>query len=194
MKLYHGSPMGGLQHLEPFVSEHKKPYIYFSSNPVAALLYAVHPVEKPFSWYPYGFDSNGIVCYCEYYPDAFADIYKGKTGYLYECNLIENLKKPTNINGVYACTEAVAVDRMTEIKDIYTALLEYQNQGLFRVKLYENITEKEMRMIHEDIKKTITDYELLSKPACDMSMFYQKHFKDVWDQCETIRHYDMLVD
>lgn len=52
MLLYHGSCVGGLNELTPFLSEHKKPYVYLSSNPVVALLYAVKPVPKPFSFYP----------------------------------------------------------------------------------------------------------------------------------------------
>lgn len=56
MIFYHGSPIGGLTELKPFLSEHGKPYIYFATNPLVALLYAVKPVSKPFSFYPYGFD------------------------------------------------------------------------------------------------------------------------------------------
>lgn len=55
MHFYHGSPIGGLDELKPFLSEHGKPHIYFSSSPIVALLYAVKPVPKPFSFYPYGF-------------------------------------------------------------------------------------------------------------------------------------------
>lgn len=61
LHFYHGSPVGGLNELKPFLSEHGKPYIYFSSSPIVALLYAVKPVPKPFSFYPYGFDKNGAV-------------------------------------------------------------------------------------------------------------------------------------
>ena len=41
MLLYHGSSVSGLTQLKPFLSEHQKPYVYLSSNPVVALLYAV---------------------------------------------------------------------------------------------------------------------------------------------------------
>ena len=75
MTLYHGSPMGGLTQLMPFLSEHNKSYIYFSTNPVVALLYAVKPVPKPFSFYPYGFGNNGEVVYSEYFKNAFETIY-----------------------------------------------------------------------------------------------------------------------
>ena len=47
MTFYHGSPIGGLNKLEPFLSEHGRHYIYFATNPLVALLYAVKPVPKP---------------------------------------------------------------------------------------------------------------------------------------------------
>ena len=60
MIFYHGSSVGGLTELKPFLSEHKKLYIYLTSNPVVALLYAVKPVPKPFSFYPYGFSGEKV--------------------------------------------------------------------------------------------------------------------------------------
>ena len=63
MTFYHGSPVGGLNELKPFLSEHKKQYVYFTQNPGVALLYAVHSVDKPFSYYPYGFDTDGTIHY-----------------------------------------------------------------------------------------------------------------------------------
>lgn len=61
MTLYHGSPDGGLRELKPFLSEHGKPYLYFADEPLVALLYAVKPVPKPFSFYPYGFQGGKVV-------------------------------------------------------------------------------------------------------------------------------------
>ena len=76
MILYHGSPnWWHYYELKPFLSEHKKPYVYLASNPVVALLYTVKPVPKPFSFYPYGFNGEKVV-YSEYYKNCFEDIYK----------------------------------------------------------------------------------------------------------------------
>lgn len=61
MTLYHGSPVADLKELKPYLSEHGKPYIYFAENPLIALLYAVKPVPKPFSFYPYGFGNDGSI-------------------------------------------------------------------------------------------------------------------------------------
>lgn len=54
MKYYHGSNKANLNHLKPFVSEHEKAYVYFSTNPVLAALYCVHVLERPLNWFPYG--------------------------------------------------------------------------------------------------------------------------------------------
>ena len=114
---YHGSVIGELTELKPFISEHKKPYIYFTTNPVVALLYCVRPLEKPFSWYTYGFDGDTVV-YSEYYHGAFEDVYKGKKGYLYECENVLNTDNPTSINCAYTCEYPVKVDDVTEIPEV----------------------------------------------------------------------------
>lgn len=45
MILYHGSPVGELTELKPFLSEHGRPYLYFADNPLVALLYACRDVQ-----------------------------------------------------------------------------------------------------------------------------------------------------
>ena len=77
MILYHGSSVPNLKELEPYISEHKKPYIYFSNNMAVAALYTVHKIERPYNWFPYGFNDNGVPIYTEYYPNALADVYSG---------------------------------------------------------------------------------------------------------------------
>ena len=182
MIFYHGSAVGGLIELQPFVSEHKEPYIYFATDPVVALLYSVRAVEKPFNWYPYGFDKDGTVVYSEYYPDAFASVYRGQTGYLYECEDVPNAENPTAINCAYVCRTPVAVDRVTRFDDVYEKLSEYREQGLFRVKPFDRIPEKEMQMVIADLEETMEKYELASKPENSMSRFIRAHFPSVWNR------------
>lgn len=182
MMFYHGSPVGGLNELKPFLSEHEKKYVYFTQNPVVALLYAVHPVDKPFSYYPYGFDKDGTVHYSEYYQDAFSDIYKGKRGYLYECNRIPSIGNPTQINGVFVCKNAVKVDRVTIITDLYHCLMEYQQQGLFRIRPLDTISEKEMQSVYYDLKDNIQKHNLKQFPDNSMNQFIREHFPEVWKE------------
>lgn len=181
MTFYHGSPVAGLNELNPFLSEHGEQYVYFTQNPVVALLYAVHPVDKPFSYYPYGFDKDGTVHYSEYYKDAFSDIYKGKQGFLYECDDIPSAGNPTQINGVFVCKNMVQVNRVTIIPDLYNRLMEYQQQELFRIRPLETVSEKEMQYVYDDLKQAIQKHNLKQSPGNSMSRFIREHFPEVWE-------------
>lgn len=182
MIFYHGSSVGQLTELKPFLSEHGKPYVYFAVNPLAALLYAVKPVPKPFSFYPYGFDESGNVIYSEYYENAFYDLYKGKTGYLYECTDLKNIDNPTQITGAYTSAETVKVDKVTEVPDLYMFYKEQEKKGLFRVKQRNEISDKEINFALCELKKDAERYNLKNSPQHAMSVFIRKHFPSVWEE------------
>ncbi len=178
---YHGSPVGGLTVLRPQVSEHGKPYVYFSTNPNVALLYAVKPVPKPYSFYPFGFDTEGNPVYSEYFKDAFSVLYKGKTGYLYECSGLEKPENPTHISSAYTTEAAVTVDRVTEIPDLYTYFKKQEEQGRFAVKTFSRIGEKEMQFARKAVRKEIGVYDLKDMPENPMSVFIRTYFPEVWE-------------
>lgn len=181
MTLFHGSPVGGLTELQPFLSEHGKPYLYFATNPLVALLYAAKPVPKPFSFYPYGFDKDGGVVYSEYYENAFEQLYRGKAGYLYECDHVAGLENPTQINCAYTTTEPVQIDRVTRIDDLYDYFMAQAEQGLFRVKRRAEISEKEIDFVLEEFRKDIVNFDLKWAPEHEMSHFIQQHFPSAWN-------------
>ncbi len=181
MTFYHGSPIEGLHELKPFLSEHGKPYIYFATNPLVALLYAVKPVPKPFSFYPYGFDNSGNVIYSEYYENAFFDLYKGKEGYLYECRNLKNPGTPTQINCAYTSTESIKIDKVTKIPDLYVFYKEQEAKGLFRIKTKKEISDKEMRYVSGELKNDMVKYRLKHSPQHAMSVFLKEHFPTVWE-------------
>lgn len=179
MAFYHGSPIGELDELKQFLSEHGKPYIYFSSNPTVALLYAVKPVPKPFSFYPYGFDKNGTVVYSEYFENAFFHLYNGKVGYLYECEHLDNTDNPTDINCAYTCSEPVKIDKATKIPDLYAYFKAQESKGTFMIKQRENISEKEMRFVLDELKKDIYNNDLMKSPDHPMNVFIKEHFPNL---------------
>lgn len=176
MTFYHGSPISDLAELEPALSEHGKPYIYFAANPLVALLYAVKPVPKPFSFYPYGFDSKGTVVYSEYFENAFEKLYKGKVGYLYECDTVNNVEQPTQIHCAYTCTDPVKIDRVTKISDLYEYYIEQEKFGSFKRKRFRDISEKEMAFVLEDMKNTVKQYDLRNNLDNPMAIFVAEHF------------------
>lgn len=170
MALFHGSPVGGLTELQPFLSEHGKPYLYFATK----------PVPKPFSFYPYGFDKDGVV-YSEYYENAFEERYRGKAGYLCECDRVTGLDNPTQINCAYTTTEPVKIDRVTRSDDLYDYFMEQAEQGLFWVKKRAETSEKEMDIVLEEFRKDIANFNLKHDPEHEMSHFIQQHFPSAWN-------------
>ncbi len=176
MTLYHGSNIAGLTELKPSLSEHGKPYIYFADNPLVALLYAVKPVPKPFSFYPYGFGSDGRIVYSEYFENAFKILYDGRKGYLYECDSINNPQQPTQIKGVYTCTENVTVSRATVIENLYEYYTQQEKSELFKIKHFKDISESEMNFVLNDMKNTVERYNLKSDTCNPMFLFIKEHF------------------
>lgn len=179
MTLYHGSPIAGLKTLKLFLSEHGQPYIYFSTNPLVSLLYAVKPVPKPFSFYPYGFDVEAVV-YSEYFENAFEKLYKGKCGFLYECDDVCELEQPTQINCAYTLDNEIKIDRATEIPDLYKYFKEQERNGLFKIKTLNEIPEKEMQFILNELKKDIAAHNLKENPKHPMSIFIKTNFPSIW--------------
>ncbi|MGN0485613.1 MAG: hypothetical protein ACI4GB_00085 [Acutalibacteraceae bacterium] len=180
MIYYHGSAVAGIRVLTPVLSEHGKPYIYFSTNPVVALLYAVKPAPKPFSYYPYGFDQDGTPVYSEYFENAFRILYQGRKGYLYECENLPIVEQPTNIPCAYTCPVRVKVDRVTEIPDLHDYFMNEIHNGKFRIKTRQEISEKEMKLVLDDMEKTVEEYSLRESPHHPMSQFTRQFFPEVF--------------
>lgn len=181
MTLFHGSPITGLKILKPFVSEHEEAYVYFSENPVVALLYAARPMEKPFSWYPYGFNKDGEVIYSEYYPGAFMDVYKNKSGCLYKYRNLHGKENPTTIKGVCVFKEPVVVDGAELIADLAEKFAEFENRGMFHVKKFNDIAKKERDFIESYLLSLMRKHDLPGHPEFSASRFLRIHFPWVWE-------------
>ena len=151
------------------------PLVYMTTNPVIAALYTVHPVEKPFSWYPYGFSGTTPV-YTEYYPDALRDIYGGKIGYIYHsrCAVELSLENPTPIG-------CALVSRKPVLVDVHEALLEYERAGKLIVRRYETLSEKQKAFAEKMLLEEIHKHKLKEKD-CDYSRFLMKRFAQIWEK------------
>lgn len=182
MNFYHGSSIKGLKGLLPYVSEHKKSYIYFAQNPVVALFYTVKAVEKPYSWFPYGFNKDGVPVYTEYYPNACADVYKGKKSYIYLCQNLKNVQNPTNINGAYVSEEPVAVVGCTEIDNVYEKMLEYEKDGLLIIKSFQSLTEAQKQNLENIIVDEIRQMKLKEKSENSYSRFLKSRIPKAWEK------------
>ena len=92
---YHASQVDGIFILEPRISNHDVPLIYFSKKRENVLVYLSNAVEKYckengfkhegnyLKWGPYGFTKDGKLYIEEYYPNASINTYKNVSGYIY---------------------------------------------------------------------------------------------------------------
>ena len=181
MIFYYGSPLCGLTELRPSISEHGKPYIYFSTNPLVALLYAVKPVPKPFSFYPYGFEKDGSVVYWEYYENAFMDIYKGKKGYLYSCDDLPDAENPTQIPCAFVCTKPVKIKHAFEVADLYEYYKGREIIGDFHITPRQAISDQAMSVANAAMKKDMIQYILRKTPDHPMNIFIKRRFPELWN-------------
>ncbi len=172
--LYHGSPVGGLDILSPELSEHGTPFVYVATDPVVALLYAVKPVPKPFSYYPYGFDENGHVVYSEYFEDAFRILYQGQKGYLYECEETADMTQPTHIACAYASSHAIKVRRVTRISNLYEYYMQQSDKGVFSIRRFEDVPQATYAHIVKTLRSEIAPYNLQDYP--EMQQFLRRYF------------------
>lgn len=86
-----------------------------------------------------------------------------------------------SINCAYTCNEPIKISRVTKISNLYIYFAEQESKGAFRVKQREEISEKEMQFVLDELKKEIINNELMKLPKHPMSVFIQEHFPDVWN-------------
>lgn len=165
---YHASSIGTIKQLEPRVSNHGIPLVYFSKKRENVLVYLSNAIEKycketGFSydgrwekWGPYGFDKNGIQRLEEYYPDALEKAYKGVSGYIYCVDSIVEADFDIQIPDAAASSIPIDIDTVEFVPDAYEAILQAEKEGLITVTRYADMSEK----MREWNKRTILkEYE-----------------------------------
>ena len=151
---YHASPIGGIKILEPRISNHGVPLIYFSKKRENVLVYLSNAIEKycretgfQYSgvwkkWGPYGFDKNELQRIEEYYPNALKTAYQGVSGYIYAAQSIAEADFDLQIPDAAVSASPVPVSACEFIPDAYTAILQAEQDGLITILRYENLPDK----------------------------------------------------
>ena len=162
---YHASAVKGIKELEPRISNHGIPLIYFSTKRENVLVYLSNAIEKYCKetnfqyegiwkkWAAYGFDKNGNLRLEEYYPNATEKTYKGVSGYIYMADEVMETDFQTQIPNATACSIPVKISNVEFIPDAYTAILEAERNGLISIIRYEEMTEKMQEWNRKTIKR-----------------------------------------
>lgn len=158
--LYHASPTAGIRTLEPRVSNHGLPRVYFSRKRENTLVYLCNAIEKHcretgFSypgpcekWGPYGFTPQGLLRLEEYYPNALEDTYKGVPAYIYMVHETPAMQPLEGIRDAVISAEPVPVADVEYIEDAYQAILAAEKVGQIEILRYKQLS-KERRAWNE---------------------------------------------
>ncbi len=162
---YHASQIPNIKLLEPRISNHNKPLIYFSEKRENVLVYLSNAVEKyckethfdykgPWKkWGPYGFEADGTLRFEEYYPNALEDTYQGVSGYIYHVKHLDSPQDNIQISNAVTCTEHVPVDGCEFVADAYDAIMEVSRKGLLKIVHYEEQPERMLSWIKRTMQE-----------------------------------------
>lgn len=162
---YHASQVKNIKELEPRVSNHNKPLIYFSSKRENVLVYLSNAVEKYCKennfkyegiwskWAAYGFTKDGKLEIQEYYPNATYETYKGVSGYIYSIDNIPNIEKQEDIPYAFHTREKVNVTNVEYINDAYDEIQKEIKKGNIVLKSYEEFIKEKKDWLYRTIQK-----------------------------------------
>jgi len=162
---YHASPVPGLTQLEPHISNHGIPLVYFSKKRENVLVYLSNAIEKycqetGFSyegkwqkWGPYGFGKDGRLRLEEYYPNALISTYKGVSGYIYSAETVIDSGFAVQIPDAATSSIPVKVSGTEYVSDAYEAILEAEQDGLITVLRYEEMSAEMKKWSETTIKE-----------------------------------------
>ena len=166
---FHASQTPNITVLEPRISNHGTPLIYFSNKRENVLVYLSNAVEKfcketgfahdgPWEkWGPYGFTKDGLLQFDEYYPNALTETYQGVPGYIYTVGEISDPGDPIEIPGAFTSRSPVPVLGCEFGPDARAEMLKAEQDGLLVIRRYEEMTEAQRNWAVEMIEREYRD-------------------------------------
>ena len=187
---FHASQIGKIKTLEPRISNHNIPLIYFSDKRENVLVYLSNAVEKVckegrftfdglwYKWGSYGFEKDGRLRFEEYYPNALEDTYKRIGGYIYSCNKIDPYPKlDIKIPNTFITAQKTTVDNCEFIPDAYNEMINAEANGLITILRYNEFISNIKR--REWLKKTIIDEYRNNSAHPDYRFFLESRFSAI---------------
>lgn len=184
MKLYHGSNIGNIKILKPKQADHDRPYVYMTTIDVVAAFYLCNAVEKPYYWFPYGFEQNSTIpIYNELYPNALKEVSENVSGYIYEVYAEEHQVIPfKNIPCARLATEPVEVVKAVRVENAYDLFMEYVRQGKMKIGYFEDKSEQQLEWYYSSIVAYLKEKNIVETPNCSYALFVKEKFPQVWEK------------
>lgn len=188
MTLYHGSRTADIKVLKPNQADHDRPYVYMTTIDVVAALYLCNAVERPYYWFPYGFENGSdIPVYHELYPDALREVSENVTGYIYEVTAENNQVIPfKNIPCARLATEPVQVTDCIRVENAYDLLMAYIKQGKLKISRYEEKTQQQRAWWYTRVAEYLAEKNMIETPDCSYARFVKEKLPQAWEQYQNM--------
>ncbi len=184
---YHASSVKGIMRLEPHISNHGIPLIYFSEKRENVLVYLSNAIEKYCKetgflyngqwkkWGPYGFNKDGRLRLEEYYLNALINTYSGVSGYIYSAKAVTNSGFDVQIPDAVTSSTSVEVTDVEYVPDAYEAIFQAERDGLITLIRYKEMSDK----MKEWIKKNIREEYEKAEDHPEYRHFLRGNFPDI---------------
>ena len=141
-------------------------------------------VEKPYYWFPYGFDhGSDVPVYNELYPNALREVSEDVSGYIYEVEAEECQVNPfKNIPCARLATEPVAVKSSVKAENAYDLFMEYVEQGKMKIGRYEDKSAKQLEWWYSELVDYLKEKNMIKTPDCSYALFVKRKFPQVWEK------------
>lgn len=184
MILYHGSNTADIKVLKPNLADHDRPYVYMTTIDVVAAFYLCNAVERPYYWFPYGFESGSdIPVYHELYPNALKEVSEGVSGYLYEIHAQEDQVIPfKNIPCARLATEPIEVSNCVRVENAYDLFLEYVKQGRMKIGRFEEKSKQQLDWWYSTVAKYLKEKNMIEIQDCSYAVFVKEKLPEAWEK------------
>lgn len=180
MQLYHGTNIDKLTTLNPCISNHEKPYVYFTDCFNLAVMYAAKNHINTY-WF-----KDGVLHYDEYFENQFKVLHNEKSGTIYGFD--GTLQQLDKMPWVYLSETPVDVCPVLHIDNIYEYLTKLVEQGEIILHSFDSFSDKAKEFHFGQIYNEIINDDLISKPDDSYALFIQKHFPTVWENAVQSRN------
>ena len=151
---------------------------------VVAAFYLCHAVERPYYWFPYGFeDGSDIPIYHELYPNALKEVSEGVSGYIYEVLAEEDQVLPfKNILCARLATEPMEVTKCVQVENAYDLFTEYVAQGKMTIGHFEDKSEQQLEWWDLCCVEYLKEKNMIETPYCFYAIFVKEKLLQVWER------------
>lgn len=193
MDFYHGTVVGGLTELSPFVGANlKEPCVYLTTSKQLATHYILDKKGRINSGPMLDIRNDGVLVFQEMFSGALEYIYKGLSGYIYHCIGNYPLNNEAKVHTCATSNQPVSISDVDFVEDAYERILEYGKYETFIYEKYEELPRYRHDIIRGHVMRGIKDRKLIESPESADALFHQEKYPQYWKEAELLYKHGLL--